>query len=527
MRERTLGGKPPDFTAAYKGGLLDSFFELPAGALDAALRVPRPSERDALVAALKRNVARIGAPEAVMLNIDKLADPRSRVVVTGQQVGLLLGPTYTLSKAATAIALAARLDTPERPVVPLFWLATQDHDSLEIDHTHVLSLSEELTRVQVELPAGVPAGRIPLKRESVDHVRLALKAIAPNPPHLQEVDDLIKETAATGGYADWFAGLLTSFFGEAGLVLVDPLQPDLAELTVGVLKRELEDPLLSSALINEAGKKLKALGYEPQLGRGEDATNLFIELPAANGMSERHLLRRSGGGFVAGGQRFTRADLMSVLDADPTALTPAAGLRPVTQDALLPTGLFVIGPGELKYVAQLKGVYEQHGVPMPLVWRRASVTVIEPAARRLLDGLGVSAARFQRDHQVLLEETLLKRAGHARRFDEAASALGESFDSLLTDALQLDVTLEGTVARGRRHLEATLARLRKKSAQALKARDETTTRQFERLRAHLLPAGRPVERVLNPLSHALKFGLRPLTRAFRGLEPEGDQEVTL
>src|SRR5690606_8060170 len=121
-----------------------------------------------LVAALRRYAERIGSPPAVMRNVERLLHPEARAVVTGQQTGLLLGPTYTLSKAATAVRLAQRLDRPERPVVPIFWLASQDHDAAEIDHTYLLDGSETLRRVSVSLPDGVAAGRIPYAPAMLD-----------------------------------------------------------------------------------------------------------------------------------------------------------------------------------------------------------------------------------------------------------------------------------------------------------------------------------------------------------------------
>lgn len=516
-----------DFQAAYRAGALDDFFELPRGAVERALEVERPVKRSALAAALRRNARRLGAPQAVHDNIDKLEHPRALAVVTGQQVGLMLGPTFTLSKAVTAIRLAERLDSPERPVVPLFWLATQDHDAAEIDHTYLLDASETLHRIEVPLPEGVPAGRMPVSREMVATVVGALGALSPRPPFLEQTVALLEETAAAGGYGDWFAAQLLRLLGGAGLVPVDPLQPDFAGLTVPLLRQEISRPEESSRAINAAGDRLKALGFEPQLGRGVNATNLFIELPDESGPEQRSLLKHAGGRFEAAGRLFTAEELLARLDADPTVITPAAGLRPVVQDASLPTALFVIGPGELRYVAQLKEVYRMHGVPMPLVWPRASATVLEPAARRLLGRFGLSAARFRQARQAELERIALERSGHLERFERTTDLIEEGFAALLEEVAGIDPTLTGTVDRGRRHLDLTLERLRSKSARAFAERDATTRRQFERLAAHLLPTGAPAERVLSPFSHALKFGLEPLLDRFMRLEPEGEQELLL
>ncbi len=517
---------PTNFGSAYAAGVLNDFFDLAPDQTEAALRVQKPVRRAELADALERYAKQLGAPEAVLRNIEKLRHPEARAVVTGQQVGLLLGPTFTLSKAVTAITLAARLDTPERPVVPVFWLATQDHDVAEVDHTYVLDADERLHKLAVELPAGGPAGRAPVTNAMLEGLRACLAQLAPRPAYLEQVTAMFEETAQAGGYGDWFAALLTRLLGAAGLVLVDPLQPDFAILTADVIRAEIADPQRSAEAINGAGARLKALGFEPQLGRGANATNLFIEL-RDGAYPQRVLLRHQGKRFFAEDREFTAAELLALLEDDPTIITPAAGLRPVTQDAALPTAVLVLGPGELRYVAQLRGVYTEHEVAMPLAWPRASATVLEPAAKRMLDGLGLSAARFRSAHAEELENLVLARSGRLERFERATALIDSTMSELLCDAEKLDPTLMGTVERGRRHLEMTLERLRTKSARALAERDETARRQFARLEAHLLPLGQPAERVLSPFSHALKFGVEPLMDRFLAMEPVGEQELVL
>jgi len=512
---------------AYREGALSDFFALAPTDVAGALVQPRTADRAALVAALRRYAARFGAGKAVEANLEKLAHPASRVVVTGQQTGLLLGPVYTLAKAFAAINLARRLDAPERPVVPVFWLASQDHDGAEIDHNYLLDGSENLKRVSVTLPDGVPAGRIPMTDAYLQAAVGAIAAMTPEARCREMVVRLLERTAAqSDSFADWFAAQMYALLGETGLVLVDPLQPDVASLFGAVLRREIEEPVVTPAAINQAGRALKDRGFEPQLGRGTDATNLFIELRGGE-LPRRVLLRFDGRSFTAEGHRFTRAELLGLLADDPTIITPAAGLRPVTQDALLPTAVFVLGPGELKYVAQLRGVYDFHEVAMPLAWPRARVSIVEPAAARLLDGLALSAAEFKQQGAAVLDELLLAQHGHASNFNRAAGEVERLFAQLLVDVDGIDPTLEGTVERGRRHLALTLEKLRTKSAAALARRDSELKRQVERLSAHLLPLGQDAERVLSPYSHILKFGAKPLLDRFARMDPGGYQEIRL
>lgn len=515
------------FLEHYRAGELSDFFELPPDALEAALRVPRDCDRLALAAAMRAHARRLGAPDAVMRTLDRLEHPASRVVVTGQQTGLLLGPTYTLSKAVTAVRLAQRLDREDRPVLPVFWLASQDHDTAEVDHAHLLDGEERLHRVTVDLPPETPAGRVPLERAMLEAALRGLEPLRPAPAFAAETATLLASTAdAASTFADWFAALLYRLLGDQGLALFDPMQPEAASLLRPVLERELEDPEASVSAVNEAGRRLRRLGFTPQLGRGAGATNLFLEA-RQDGAVRRVLLRHEGRSFRLGGRALSAADVRARLDDDPASLTPAAGLRPVTQDRALPTAVVVLGPGELRYFAQLRGVYAHHGVAMPLVWPRATATVLEPPAARILDKYGLAASRFQAEPKAALERVLLERGGHGERFRSASDELERLVEKLLAEVEGIDPTLRGTVERGRGYLEMTLRRLRGKTAEALAREDGTTRRQFARLASHLLPLGQPEERVLSPFSHIVKFGLAPTLRVFLDMTPEGSQELRI
>lgn len=454
-------------------------------------------------------------------SLELLEHPESRAVVTGQQVGLLLGPTYTLSKAVTAINLAKRLSTEDRPVVPIFWLASQDHDAEEVNHTYLLDLDEHLHRLELPLPKGVPAGRIKLRGTWMGRILEELDRLSFIDAHRDETVALLQRAwKRAHTFADLFAAILCELLGNEGLILVNPLEPEVAPLFREVLAAELDAPLASSEAINGAAERLRAQGVTPQLGRGEGATNLFLEED-----EERHLLRFDTRTFYTDTKTYSREALLDILETTPSRLTPAAGLRPITQDAALPTAVTVVGPGELRYFAQLEGVYERHGVAMPLIWPRATVTVLEPPVRRILDGFGITAERFQRAPVEVSRELLLELHGHAEAFEKGLGTIEGAIEELLEHVRAIDPTLLRTVSRGEGYLERTIQRLRTKSADALRRKDGTVTRQLGRLEAHLLPTGAPQERVLSPFSLFLKFGITPVLEAFLSLPPEGDHTV--
>ncbi len=512
---------PTPFETAYLNHDFADLFAVTPGDTGAALAAPRSVERGALVAALRRQAQKLCAPGAVFENLGRLEHPDSRVVVTGQQTGLLLGPLYTLSKAVSALQLAKRLHTDDKPVVPVFWLASQDADTAEIDHAYLLGLDEQLHRLALPLPEGVPAGRIALRADWLEALIHDLGAVAGPDARRADVIELLRRSGARAEtFADWFGAILYELLGAEGLIILDPLEPELAQLFAPVLRAELDAPLRSGEAINAAADTLTNMGYTPQLGRAAGATNLFLEEDA-----QRRLLRFDGDTFSTDSRSYSRSDLLARLGADPGCLTPAAGLRPITQDAALPTAATVVGPGELRYFAQLRDVYKQHGVAPPLIWSRTTVTVLEPPVARILDKFGVSSAAVQADFEGVRNHTLLELHGHKLAFNNRFRALTNLSKSLREHVSAIDPTLANTVARAEADLGEIFARLETKSAAALADRDDIYTRQFERLRVHLLPEGTPQERLISPFSFFLKFGVQNVMDALLQLPAEGDHVV--
>ncbi len=520
-----MSTSPESFSERYLGGALSDFYSLEPTDVGAALDLPRAADRDALTRALRRYADKLNAPGAVFTSLDALTHRDSRAVVTGQQVGLLLGPLYTLSKAVTAVNLARRLSTEEKPVVPIFWLASQDGDSDEINHAYLLGFDEKLRRLELPLPADVPAGRIRLEPSWVETVTASLRALSAHEPYKEAYRDEVLELVSSAAeraetVADWFAAMLYDLLGAEGLVILNPLEPDVAPLFRPTIEAELDEPRASSLAINGAGEKLRERGFAPQLGRGEEATNLFLEEDG-----QRRLLRFGEPEFYTERNLYTSDDLRKILDEDPSRLTPAAGLRPITQDAALPTAATVVGPGELRYFAQLKGVYEAHCVAMPLIYPRMEVTILEPPARRILEKYNLSAEAVQADFGSIYDELLLNLRGHGEAFERSLSELERVAKNLTAHVAAIDPTLERTVERGEEHMRKTVERFRFKSARALRKRDTLASEQFKRLKAHLLPTGKPQERVLSPFSFFLKLGAKNVVERLLALPAERSHEV--
>ncbi|WP_345451657.1 bacillithiol biosynthesis cysteine-adding enzyme BshC [Deinococcus aluminii] len=511
--------------AAYQAGDLPAFFRLGPGDLERAAGETRPDvDRAALAGALRAYHRDLGTLDADVEGLlARLAHPASRVVVTGQQAGLLTGPAYSVHKGADAALLARQLDREDAPVVAVYWVASQDHDAAEVASTTLLDHAEDLHRLTLDVPEGVPVGRVPWREEWTAQVLSLLDRFDTAPEYRAAVRARVERALAGGGsYADVFARLIHGLLAHAGVLVLDPLHPALARLMAPTLARELERPLESSARIEAAAGRLEAEGFIPQLRRPGGATNLFIEEEDG----QRRLLRFDGQRFHTDTRPYTREEVQVVLAADPSRVTPAAGLRPAVQDALLPTLAFVVGPGEIAYGAQLAEVYELHGLRQPLLWPRLSVTWLEPNVVRLLARLNATAAQVQADPEGVLGRALARERGAEAASAERLAALEAELCTLTSDLAALDPTLEGAAERTRTRTTARIAHLQALALRALARQEDDRTRQLTRLKKHLLPGGVPQEREMNFLTYLLKHGEEPL-RKLLSLPPGTQAEVPL
>ena len=535
---------------AYADGDLPDLFRLNPGDLptlgDPALTDRasfRPElDRSALVAALRdyhRSLGTLGP--ALEAQLARLEQPNSAVVVTGQQAGVLSGPAYSVHKGASALLLARELNTPDAPVLPVYWVASQDHDAAEVASTSLLDFSETLHRLHLDLPEGVPVGRMPWKPEYAAAVHELIGKFDTDPVRRTGVLELLDWTMRSGPdssadaltsasaltVADVFTRLLHRLLGatpglDDGLILFDPMYPALAALMAPALTRELARPLESSRLIEEAASTLEARGFTPQLRRPVGATNLFLEREDG----ERVLLRHTGKTFEAEGETYSQEQLATLLAQHPDRLTPAAGLRPAIQDAALPTLAFVVGPGEIAYGAQLREVYALHGLEQPLLWPRLSVTWLESNVSRMLARFSLTPGQFQADPERALGAALATERGAAAASAERLGELRSQFAGLSTELAALDPTLEGAAARVAERSLAQFSRLQELSLRALARAENDRSGQLSRLKLHLLPNGVPQEREMNFLTYLLKHGDEPL-RLLLSQRPGGSVSLKL
>ncbi len=350
-------------------------------------------------AAMARALAAQNGP---CVNLDRLAEPGTVAIVTGQQVGLFSGPAYTIYKALTAARLAKELSDRGTPAVPVFWLATEDHDLAEVDHAWVFDSTRQPAALRAQTQANGrprPVGGIVIERAPMDELRRALNGF----PHAEEVIAMVGDSYPAGvTMGAGFRALLQKLLAPLGLIFLDPLDPEIRKIGAPLIADALDAaPELKSSLLSRT-KELEAAGYHAQVHL-EEKTSLFFLLE--NG--ERLPLR------------VKESEYRSLRDRA-AEISPNALLRPVVQDYLLPTCAYVGGPAELAYLAQSQVIYDRLLGRMPVMLSRAGFTLLEPRAEKLL-------ARYKLAlPQVFIDEDHLKeRVAHSL----VPESLGASFDS--------------------------------------------------------------------------------------------------
>lgn len=449
------------------------------------------------------------AQGAAQANLDLLFGG-ALCVTTGQQPGLFTGPLFTLHKALTAVALAreatARLG---QAVVPVFWVAGDDHDFAEGNHTYVLTASNDVEHLVLrERDASAPL--TPLYREPVgdDVARLfeTLRAKLPETEFRPAVLEwLERHYRSDADLASAFAHAVSELLGPLGVLVFQPTHPAAKRAMAPWLLRVLEAAQpLNDALAARVGD-LQRAGRPAPVAVGDGATMVMIE-----GRLGRDRLLLDGGAYVGrrAGERWTQAELARLAADDAQRLSPNVLARPAIEAALLPTIAYVAGPGELAYWPQAAPVYRTLGVPAQAVAPRWSGRVVEARVRKVLEKFGIVAdALSQPEGQ--LEATLV--AGDLPPAAREAiatlrTALASEYQRLAEAAVSVDPTLRKPIDSARNAAQAAVAEIEKRLVAHLKKQNDILLQQLDKARRNLFPLGRPQERVLNVATYAVRYG---------------------
>jgi bacillithiol biosynthesis cysteine-adding enzyme BshC len=432
-------------------------------------------------------------------SLEKLARPGTVAVVTGQQVGLFSGPAYTIFKALTAVKMAEQLESSGISAVPVFWLATEDHDLAEVDHAWLFDDNGIPARISAPglIATGGPVGVTPLIDLPLTEFRAALG-------HLPFADEVTAKIAAA--YRDGetlggaFAAFLKDLLRDFGLLFLDPLAPAIRQLAAPFLMEAAQRvPELVTAL-RERSAALEAAGYHAQVLVENDASLLF--LLSAN---KRVALRFKESKFVSREGELSPADLAGVADR----ISPNALLRPVLQDFLLPTVSYVGGPAEIAYFAQSSVLYEKLLGRMPVIFPRNSYTLLDQRAVKLMTRHHLRLPDLL-EHQERVKGRIAARLvpkNLSEEFAQLHHSITRSLGKLQTDLHSFDPTLQAAAQKSSAKILYQVEKLQRKTARETLRRDEKASADAEYLMHLVFPNKHLQERLYSIVPFLAKFGL--------------------
>jgi len=456
-------------------------------ALAAKLR-GRSLDRRELIEILARQNQAFGCGEPTLANIERLKQPETLAVVTGQQAGLFSGPAFTLYKALTAIRLAQSLTEGGQPSVPVFWLATEDHDLEEVAETATLDEDYNLIplRDRGERPAPRSSVGFVKFTEEIQAAEQQLESSLPaGPPRERLLQDL-RETFQPG--ATWtsaFARFMARLFSRWGVILLDPLDEGVHRLCAGLYRQAIDQAAELRGRVLERSRALLQYGYHAQVHIGEDSTLIF----ATRDGNRQPLHERSGQYFLDGTEHLSRDELHAWLERQPLDFSPNVLLRPLVQDMLLPTLAYVAGPSELAYLGQAQALYESFGRPQPVVLPRAAFTLLDARTQRTMEKYRIGVEDVWQGEEHLGGK--LAAAGSAESWSEhfakSEQDLAALLDRLHADIEKLDPTLLETLVHVKEKMTYQMERLKGKVSRAAIGRSELLARHQQALLRFLMP----------------------------------------
>jgi bacillithiol biosynthesis cysteine-adding enzyme BshC len=470
--------------------------------------------------ALDRINRRIGSPDLTFKHIEMLRRPGSVAIVTGQQAGLFTGPLYTIHKALTVIKLTHCLRDNGIEAVPVFWIASEDHDYQEVNHCRVVDREGRLREVRYEAcvhTEDAPVGHIRLC-EGISRKIAELAELLPPSEFMPELERDLRESYSDGlGFAEAFARLMARLFRKYGVVLLDPLDEELKQVAAPLFAEALEKSTQIARALIERSAELERMGYHAQVHVSEEMTPLFIM-----DAGRRVAMLEQDGRFVlkGGGKSFSRDELVQLAQRCPSCFSPNVVLRPVVQDFLLPTAAYIAGPAEVAYFAQLQAVYQALDRPQPCVLPRASLTIIEGRHQKTMKKYNLSLADFFEGlHPAVakvVEQSLDRDT--AMKLAETERVIAAQLDELEKALRRTDVTLVAALKRAREKVLHQIEKVRTRFVHASARREEVAYRQVERAYTTLLPNKNLQERELNIYYFLARYGLSLIDELYNAID---------
>jgi bacillithiol biosynthesis cysteine-adding enzyme BshC len=466
------------------------------------------SRRASVTAILERQNKSWNASPRTLANLDRLRRGAA-AVVTGQQVGIFGGPTFAIYKALTAVKLADEATAAGVDAVPVFWLATYDHDLAEVNHVGIPGADgalETLTTTSKDV-AGAPVSSVRFGDE-IDATVDRAATLLGDTEATQILRDCYQHGETLGSA---YARLYSRLFADWGVIVLDPSDPELAQLARPIYRVAVERAGELSASLLDRGTKLEAAGYHQQVKVTESSVLLFTTRQGAR----TPISRRANGDvteFVIDGEavneKLSQQQLIVEIDSHPEHFSPNVLLRPIVEDFLLPTLAYTGGSAEAAYFAQAGVVYETLLGRVTPILPRFSATIVESKAQRLLEKHAVAITDIFEGPEALRQQIAAKNLPRDLQaaFDTAKNSFDDNFSAVKDRLEKLDKTLVDAAETARSKMQHQLEKLYAQAARAEAQKGELVTRHAESLSQALYPDKGLQERAIGGIYFVARYG---------------------
>lgn len=444
----------------------------------------------------------------VRRSLEQLSNMEAAVIVGGQQAGLFTGPLLVIHKAITIIRMAREASQRLRkPVVPVFWIAGEDHDFDEVNHWYSLTSQSTVERFRLEHPNGLRTGVSRLPVESwADALAKMDEWLPPSefkPDLLARVQSFAESSPTLTVF---FARIMGWLFGTHGLILIDSDDPKLRRLEAPMFGKLLDQWETINRCVLDGVRAVERLGYKPQADQAPGNVNLFFY----DSRGERTLLQKDDAGFTDRKRSFVigEKELRAILQDEPSRFSNNVMTRPVMQDYVLPVLGVVLGPGEIAYWALTREVFRQAGFRMPVIIPRLEFTLIEGTVHKNMEKFKLSYDDVMDRFEELRADWLSEQGQHEveELFSETKRRFLELYRPVMETVASLNPGLAKLGETNSQKIVEQIEYLRNRAVDSMESKFSSGLRQLDRIRLSLSPLSKPQERVYNVLAYLNKYG---------------------
>ncbi len=464
-------------------------------------------DRDLLVRVLKEQYSQLAPHKLVSENIESLASIKTFCAVTAHQLNILTGPLYVIYKTQAVIDLCRRLSEsdPAHQFVPVFWLGSEDHDLEEINHTYVYG-----KRLQWDTTQKGPVGR--MSTEGMQTVLSELEEVAGNATGAEEWLSILKEAYGNSTMAEATRILLHRLFADQGLVVIDADDRELKAAFAPVMKDDVRSQV-ARACVEEVNADLGKIYSDQAFVRD---INLFY---MQKGMRKRLEFSDGQVNVVDTDLSWSLESCLDLIDQEPEAFSPNVILRPLYQQAILPSIAYVGGGGELAYWMQLGRLFDYFKVDFPMLLLRSSLMVIDATTSRKMEKVSLQPEDLFRREDELIRKYLETHSEERLHLSHEKKDIESVFHKMAANVKAIDPTLEKTVMAEMTNTLNNLEKLESKLLRAAKQQSETAVNQIKSVQGRLFPDGELQERHDNISVFVLRYGLGFLDALRDNLDP--------